>query len=60
MFTIILTMFGVVFYGLFTYAKYLGASNFGAVVAIFMLVSSCSATAERIKRKNVISNNENL
>lgn len=50
MFTIILAMFGAVFYGLFTFAKYLGASNFGAVVQIFMLISSCGVIAERIKK----------
>lgn len=46
-----LTLFGAIFYGLFIYAKYLGASNFGAIVAIFMLVSSCGTTADRIKKR---------
>jgi hypothetical protein len=52
MFIIILAMFAAVFYGLFTYARYIGASNIGAVVAIFMFVSSCGATVERIKKNN--------
>ncbi|GAW97889.1 hypothetical protein MTCD1_03538 [Colwellia marinimaniae] len=49
-------LFGATFYGLFIYAKYLGASSFEAIVAIFLFVGSCGSIAERVDRKRKVQN----